>query len=56
LPKVNILGSTKRHGRSAAYGEGFLLTELSPGTHVVRGRGSVQGRTVTLTYRIKVEQ
>ena len=33
LAKKNILGSKKRSGRGAAYGEGLLVTGFSRGTH-----------------------
>jgi hypothetical protein len=54
LPKQNILGSSRRHGRSAAYGSGFILRNLSRGTHVVRETGSEAGRPIKLVYKIRV--
>ena len=54
LPKQNILAATTLHGRSAAYGVGFLIKGLAPGIRVIRLSGSDEGHSVVLTYRIRV--
>jgi hypothetical protein len=56
LPKHNILGSTKRTGRSAAYGEGLLLRELPAGSHTIQITGNVAaaGFHYQVTYAIHV--
>ena len=54
LPKHNILGTTKRIGRSAAYGEGLLLEDLPAGTHTLHITGDVSGFTYDVTYQLHV--
>jgi len=54
LPRKNILGSKKRHGRSVAYGAGFLIRHLKTGRHVITGKGKVGKQPIVLTYRIHV--
>ena len=54
MPKVNVLSSPRRHGRSASYGSGFLLKGLSQGQHVIRETGKESGHPIALTYRLKV--
>jgi hypothetical protein len=57
LPKHNILGTTQRSGRSAAYGEGLLLRGLSAGTHTVHitGTASALGFTEDVTYLLQMQ-
>jgi hypothetical protein len=54
LPRVNVLGATKRHGRSAAYGSGFLLEGLGRGQHTIRETGTESGHRIVLRYRLNV--
>jgi hypothetical protein len=54
MPKKNVLGSKKRRGRSAAYGSGFLITNLDPGTHVIKGKEINDGKRTSLTYRVTI--
>jgi hypothetical protein len=54
LPKVNVLGSKQRTGLVAAYGEGFLLAHLAPGTHVVHELASSPLFSADVTYLLKV--
>jgi hypothetical protein len=54
LPKHNYLGVAKRSGRSAAYGTGFLLTDLSRGEHVIHQTGNAGPVHLDLTYKIEV--
>ena len=41
LPEKNILGAKQRSGRSAAYGEGLLLSGFSRGTHSIVTTGKL---------------
>lgn len=56
LPRHNVLGSAKRSGRSAAYGEGLLLRMLSPGNHTVHVTGKVPSARFVddATYQVHV--
>jgi hypothetical protein len=54
LPKHNPFGVKPQNGRSAAYGEGLLLSRLSSGTHTVRVREHTPGGSGTVTYKIVV--
>ena len=55
MPKHNRLGTRKRTGQSAAYGEGLLLRGLPPGTHTVHETGELPGFLVDLTYKLRVQ-
>jgi hypothetical protein len=54
LPRQNFFGRGKRSGRSAAYGAGFLLSNLSSGEHVIHETGNEGPAHLDLTYRIAV--
>ena len=54
MPKHNVLGTHKRSGRFAAYGEGLLIRGLTRGTHIVHETGHLPGFSVNLTYRLRV--
>ncbi len=54
MPKKNLLGTKKRTGRAVAYGDGLLLRNLSPGTHVIRGRATAPDFKADVTFTLKV--
>jgi hypothetical protein len=55
LPPHNVFGVKPQGGRSAAYGEGLLLSRLGSGTHTVRIYEHTPGGSGTLTYKIVVK-
>lgn len=52
LPANNVLGSTARGGRSAAYGYGYLIRGLTQGHHTVTHDGRIGGQEDKQTFTL----